>query len=102
MANKSNFTTCISLNNQSCMTRPTHIDLNPDDYYQRLCYYPFMANLMENGKRKYNFFFLITMTNELKHQQNIYNASVNVNFMVENLIQIKSGITINANAHARI
>ena len=42
------------------------------------------------------------MTNELKHQQNIYNANVNVNFMVENVIQIKSGITINTNAHARI
>ena len=85
------------------MTRPTRIDLNPDDYYQRLCYYSFMANLMENGKRKYNFFFfLITMTNELKHQQNIYNASVNVNFTVENVIQIKRGITINTDAHARI
>ena len=85
------------------MTRPTRIDLNPDDYYQRLCYYPSMANLMENGKRKYNFFFfLITMTNELKHQQNIYNASVNVNFTVENVIQIKRGITINTDAHARI
>ena len=85
------------------MTRPTRIDLNPDDYYQRLCYYPFMANFMENGKRKYNFFFfLITMTNELKHQQNIYNASVNVNFTVENVIQIKRGITINTDAHARI
>ena len=85
------------------MTRPTRIDLNPDDYYQRLCYYPFMANLMENGKRKYNFFFfLITMTNELKHQQNIYNASVNVNFTVENVIQFKRGITINTDAHARI
>ena len=85
------------------MTRPTRIDSNPDDYYQRLCYYPFMANLMENGKRKYNFFFfLITMTNELKHQQNIYNASVNVNFTVENVIQIKRGITINTDAHARI
>ena len=26
------------------MTRPTLIDLNPDEYNQRLCYYPFMVN----------------------------------------------------------
>ena len=48
------------------------------------------------------FFFLITINNELKHKQNIYNASVNVNFTVENVIQIKRGITINTDAHARI
>ena len=32
MANVSKFTTCISLNNQTCMTIPTLIDLNPDEY----------------------------------------------------------------------
>ena len=26
------------------MTRPTLLDLNPDKYNQRLCYYPFMVN----------------------------------------------------------
>ena len=30
MANVSNLTKCISLNNQPCMTRPTVNDLNPD------------------------------------------------------------------------
>ena len=29
MVNASNFTTCISLNNHPCMTRPTLIDSNP-------------------------------------------------------------------------
>ena len=45
MANDSNLTTCISLNNQSCMTRPTLINLNPDKYNQGWCYYPFLVTL---------------------------------------------------------
>ena len=45
MANVSNFITCISLNNQPCMTRPTVIDLNLDEYNQGLRYYQFMVNL---------------------------------------------------------
>ena len=32
MANASNFTTFTYLNNQPCMTRPTLIGLNPDEY----------------------------------------------------------------------
>lgn len=36
MGNIYNFTTCISLNNQSCMTIPTLINLNPDEYNQEL------------------------------------------------------------------
>ena len=35
----------IPLNNQSFMSRPTLIDLNPDEYNQGLCYYPFIVNL---------------------------------------------------------
>ena len=31
MSNVSNFTTCISLNNQPCMARPTIIYLNPEE-----------------------------------------------------------------------
>ena len=30
-----------------------------------------------------------------KHEQNMHHANVNVNLMVENVIQIKSGIIIN-------
>ena len=36
-----------------------------------------------------------------KHLQNIYHANVNVNLMVENLIQIESGITINVNVSVK-
>ena len=32
MANVSNFPTCISLNNQPCITICTLIDLNPNEY----------------------------------------------------------------------
>ena len=45
IANVSNLTTCISLNNQPCMTRPTLIDLNRDEYNQRWYCYTFMTNL---------------------------------------------------------
>ena len=37
-----------------------------------------------------------------KHQQNMYNAYVNVNLRVENVIQIKRGIIINVNVSAKI
>ena len=36
-----------------------------------------------------------------KHEQNIYHANVNVNLMIENIAQIKSGITINVNVTVR-
>ena len=36
-----------------------------------------------------------------KHEQSIYHANLNVNLMVENIAQIKSGITINVNMTVR-
>ena len=36
-----------------------------------------------------------------KHEQSIYHANLNVNLMVENIAQIKSGITINVNVTVR-
>ena len=36
-----------------------------------------------------------------KHQQNIHHANVNVNLMVESVIQIKSGMTINVNLNTK-
>ena len=45
MAKISNVTRFISLNNQSCMNRPTFFDLNSDEYNQGFRYYPFMVNL---------------------------------------------------------
>ena len=37
-----------------------------------------------------------------KHQQNIYHVHVNVNLMVENVIQIKTGTTINVDVSVKI
>ena len=42
-ANVSNFSTCISLDNQPCMTRSFLIDLNNDEYNPVLCYHQLMA-----------------------------------------------------------
>ena len=45
MVNVSDFATCIYLNNQPFKTRPTLINLNPDEYNPGLHYYPSTANL---------------------------------------------------------
>ena len=37
-----------------------------------------------------------------KHQQNIYNADINVNLMEENVIQIKGGSTTKADVSAKV
>ena len=42
-----------------------------------------------------SFFTMIAKINEAKTLTNVYHTNINVNFMVENLTQIKSGITIN-------
>ena len=36
---------CISLKNQLFITRPTLVDLNPDEYNQGFCWYPFLVSL---------------------------------------------------------
>ena len=45
MASVSKFTTFIYLNNEPCITQSTLIDLNPDEYNQRLRYFTFIVNL---------------------------------------------------------
>ena len=45
MVDVSNHTNYISLNNQPCMGRTILTDFNPDEWNQRLHYYPFMVNL---------------------------------------------------------
>ena len=37
-----------------------------------------------------------------KHQQNIYNADINVNLMEENVIQIKGGSTTKVDVSAKV
>ena len=44
LANASNHTKCVSLNNQQCMIQPTLINLHPNEYTQGLHYYPFAVN----------------------------------------------------------
>ena len=45
IANDSDFTKWILLNNQQFITKPNLIDLNPDEYNQKLRYYRFTVNL---------------------------------------------------------
>ena len=45
IANASNHTKCVSLNNQKCMTQPTLIDLHPNEYSQGFYYYLFAVIL---------------------------------------------------------
>ena len=71
MANTSSLTTCISLNNQPWITRPL-LYLNPDEYNQRLHYYPFMVNFDRcNGCRNTfdDLYYKICVPNkiEVKH-----------------------------------
>ena len=40
LVNASNYTKCVSLSSQKCMTQPTLIDLHPNEYSQELHQYP--------------------------------------------------------------
>ena len=40
-----NYTKCVSLSNQTCMTQPTLINLHLNEYSQELSYSPFVVNL---------------------------------------------------------
>ena len=41
----SNYTKCVSLSNQRCMTQTTLINLHTDEYSQELHYYPFAVKV---------------------------------------------------------
>ena len=45
LVNGSNYTKCVLLSNQKCMTQTTLIDLHPNEWRQELHYYPFAAKL---------------------------------------------------------
>ena len=45
---------------------------------------------------------MITRINESKHLQNLYHKNINVNLMVENVIQIKSGIMIDVGTMQKV
>ena len=84
-----------------------------NEYSQGLHYYPFVVNLdrcvascstlnylsnrvcIPNKTEHLHAFNMITEINELKTSKGIYHANINVTLMVESVIRIKSGTTIN-------
>ena len=45
IANASNHTKCVSLNNQKCEIQPNLINLHPNEFNQKLHYYTFVVKL---------------------------------------------------------
>ena len=45
IVNTPDYIKCISLNNQQCITQPTLINFQPNEYIEGLRYYPFAVNL---------------------------------------------------------
>ena len=56
MVNVYDHARCLSLNNRTCMARPTLIDLNIDEYNQNFCL--FMINL-DSCNRRCIFFLMM-------------------------------------------
>ena len=44
IVNGSNYTKCVSLSNQKCMTQPIIINLHPNEYSLEIHYYPLQWN----------------------------------------------------------
>ena len=109
---------CVSLNNKSCVARPTLVSLNPIE----ISFYPFMISLDRcNGrcntvddlpakicvpnKTKYEknvkVFNMITRINKAKKLVNIFHVIVNENLIVQNVIQTKSGMVISFNVSVK-
>ena len=115
IVNASNHTKCVSLSNQKCKMQPTRINLHLNEYSQELHYYPFVVKLDEcDGScntlsdfsnnlcvpNKTEYLNIQEKMNQ-KFEQNKYYANVNVNLIKENVIQIKSGITISVDASVK-
>ena len=115
IGNASNYTKCMSLNNQECMTQPTLINFHPNEYNQGLRYYQFAVNLDEcmgscntlnNLLKKVcvpdktenlnlNVFHMITGINQSRTLTKYVHVNANASLMVESVTRIKSGTTIN-------
>ena len=114
IVNVSSHTKCVSLINQKCNIQPTLINLYPNKRTQGLCYYPFAVYLdrcvrsCDGFNDLSNKVCVPNKTDDLNLSifnmisQRIYHAKVNKNLMVQNVIQIKSGITINVSASVYI
>ena len=117
----SNNTKCVSLSNQKCMTQPTLINSNPNEYSQQFHYHLFPVkldtcvesfNTLNDLSNKVcvpnktedlnlNMFNMITGINELKTLTKHYHVNVNVNLMEENVIHINNGILINVDVSVK-
>ena len=113
--NVSNHAKCVSLNIQQCMIQPTLINIHPNEDTEGLHYYPFAVNFdrcvqscnalndlsnrlcMQSKTKSESKCFQYDYRNKLIETNNksMYLVNINVNLMLENVIQIKSGITIN-------
>ena len=111
----SNHAKCVSLNIQQCMIQPTLINIHPNEDTEGLHYYPFAVNLdrcvqscnalndlsnrlcMQSKTKSESKCFQYDYRNKLIETNNksMYLVNINVNLMLENVIQINSGITIN-------
>ena len=87
MTNVSDHTKFISLSNQQCLTRPTLIDLNPDEYNQRLCYCTFIVNLDSCNK---NCNVLVDLSNRICVPNKIRNVNVCVFNMTTRINEYKT------------
>ena len=79
LANASNHTKCVSLNNQECMIQPTLINLHPNEYTLGLGYYPFAVNL-DRCVGSYN------TLNDLSNRVCVPNKTEDLNIHVFNMI----------------
>ena len=122
MTNVSDHRKCISLCNQLCMARPTVIYLNPNEYNQRLSYYPFMVNLdrcngicntindisgrtcVSNKTEVVNLsaFNIIAWINKWSTLAKHISSKCKCKYNGTNVTQLRSGITINVIVTAKI
>ena len=121
VVNASSHTKCVLLSNQECTAQPTIINLHLIEYTQGLHYYPFPVNLdrcvgscntlndlcnkvcviNKTEDSNLSVFNMIAGINELKTLTKHMTCKCKCKLMVESVIQIKSGITINLDASAK-
>ena len=121
IVNASNHTKCVSLSNKTFKIQPTLINLHPNQYSQKLHYYPFAVKLdkfvgrfntlndLSNricvpNKTKYlnvHVFNMFTGKNESKIFTKDISYQCKCRFDGKNVIQINGGTTINVNVSVK-
>ena len=81
--NTSNHTKCISLNNQQCLTLPSHINLHPNEYIEEFHYYPFAVS---PNRRKES----CNTLNDLSNRVCVPNNREDLNLCVLNIVTRKN------------